>query len=104
MPTRGVILVVFGSSSTVRGTWRLLGAVERDLEDELQCGDGGIDRARETPRSIRCSWWRRSSSALAVSGERLRYPTKCRTARMFGRWVLGESLRIRMWGGVGRWL
>ena len=48
------------------------------------------------PLSMRCSWNRRTSSAVAVSGERLSQAANRLQLEMWLRWVCGLSLRAAM--------
>src|SRR5712692_3256906 len=55
-----------------------------------------------TPVSVRCSWNARSSSGVAVSGERPRKVASLLTARMYSRCVSGTNLRMLMSSSM-RW-
>src|SRR5258708_39758173 len=55
-----------------------------------------------TPVSVRCSWKARSSSGVAVSGERPRKVASLLTAPMYSRCVSGTNLRMLMSSSM-RW-
>src|SRR5258707_10889052 len=55
-----------------------------------------------TPVPVRCSWNERSSSGVAVSGDRPRKAASLLTARMYSRCVSGVNLRTLMSSSI-RW-
>jgi hypothetical protein len=57
-------------------------ALERDPEEEPQRRHSVIDNGGCAPLCARCSWKRRTSSKLAVSGERPRNTAKSLIVRM----------------------
>ena len=86
---------------------------QRDAEQESHPRHGAIAIADANPLSARCSWKRRTSSAVAVSGERC---SKAANRLQLWMWLLcdaGPSLRAAMssimrWqsgliGGIGSW-
>src|SRR5260221_8355588 len=55
-----------------------------------------------TPVSVRCSWNARSSSEVALSGERPRKVASLLTARIYSRCVSGTNLRTLMSSSMRR--
>src|ERR1700756_1766170 len=75
---------------------------QRHTEQEPEPGHDAVAIANLAPVSIRCSWNRRISSAVAVSGERCKYAANRLQLLMWLLCVCGLSLRALM-SSIMRW-
>src|SRR6202166_3511501 len=76
--------------------------VERHLEENRSAVTVAWMLGGCKPVSVRCSWNARSSSAVAVSGERPKKPASFLTARIYSRCVSGTNRRMFMSSSM-RW-
>src|SRR6266851_8431691 len=83
-------------------TARRLRPVERHLEEERSAVTVALMLCGCKPVSVRCSWNARSSSGVALSGERPRKLASFLTARIYSRCVSGTNRRMLMSSSM-RW-